>query len=201
LGERRWGFGGCGILEIKEASACISFPLLPVPVLRYITFSMNLLTMALVDRDEQPRVSNREQQLDLNMRCELSATGYGHAVGGYLSTEVISWLRKVASAAPKNQQGIEIPAQVLAAMRSAWCAATSLEGAEWSRECRGYIWKDGRLSLICFGDACDLSIYPEHVYPDERDFPCAFSCHNLDTAPQQVTLLAGLATICALARA
>lgn len=55
--------------------------------------------------------------------------------------------------------------------------------------------------LGCFGNACDIDIYPDHTCGEMDEPYVRFSCHNLDTAAQQMTLLAGLAKLCELARA
>lgn len=50
----------------------------------------------------------------------------------------------------------------------------------------------GYLVLDCPGDAC--GIHPNH-HGNTPDHGCEFTCHNLDTAAQQLTLLAGLAAL------
>ncbi len=54
---------------------------------------------------------------------------------------------------------------------------------------------------MCPGDACDVSIYPDQIYGDALGTKSVrFACHNLDSAAQQITLIAGIAKLCELAR-
>lgn len=69
------------------------------------------------------------------------------------------------------------------------------------RECRATIAPDGRFNLKCPGNACEVSIYPDRLYGDNMGTRSVqFSCHNLDGAVQQITLLVGIAKLCELAR-
>jgi len=55
----------------------------------------------------------------------------------------------------------------------------------------------GWLNVSCPGNACGLN--PQSGYI-EKDNGYEFSCHNVDTPMQQITLLAGLAALCDKAR-
>ncbi len=57
---------------------------------------------------------------------------------------------------------------------------------------RAYIRKGGRFTADCPGDACGL--HPSDWYIHEGK-GYEFSCHNVDTPMQQITLLAGLAAL------
>jgi len=83
-------------------------------------------------------------------------------------------------------------------MRQAWVAVVPQDLREWASKCGAWITVDGRFMFECLGDACDVAIYPDSLEGEEGSVE--FGCHNLDQARQQVTLLAGLAKLCALAR-
>jgi len=52
---------------------------------------------------------------------------------------------------------------------------------------------NGRFTINCPGDACGL--YPSEWY-DFKDEGFKFSCHNVDSPAQQLTLLVGFAVLC-----
>lgn len=54
-------------------------------------------------------------------------------------------------------------------------------------------YENGWLNTSCPGDACGL--HPERS-PPNNEFGYRFSCHNVDTPFQQLTLLTGLAALC-----
>jgi len=55
-------------------------------------------------------------------------------------------------------------------------------------------YKNGWLNVSCHGDRCGL--HPENSWGPESGRGYKFSCHNVDTPAQQITLLAGLAALC-----
>lgn len=55
----------------------------------------------------------------------------------------------------------------------------------------------GRFIINCPGDACGLHPSDWHSFKDEG---FEFSCHNVDSAIQQLTLIVGLAKLCDMAR-
>jgi hypothetical protein len=127
---------------------------------------------------------------------------HGHAVGGWLSVEIMGWLRHYAAANTQVNNVAGMHPEVIRAMQAAWHAMSTpnLKRFTGPRDIYGWIQTSGAFSLNCFGNACDLSVYPDQVHEGD-DGPTEFSCHNLDSADQQLTLLAGLAKIYELARA
>jgi hypothetical protein len=76
---------------------------------------------------------------------------------------------------------------VEADMREAWRTVAPRVSRKYVLDCRAIVTAD-RFMLGCFGNACDVAIYPES--------DPLFDCHNLDSSYQQVTLLVGLASLC-----
>ena len=147
---------------------------------------------------------NRNHQVDIQTCADnFGSGGYGHAIGGWVSASVANWLGRYAQSHIKyhNLDGSPLsalmPEIVTKSMRTAWCSLTDKEDHHWAKDCYVDIRPTGHLTLGCFGDACDLSVYPDQTIDDYIDL----GCHNLDNANQQLTLLAGLAKICELARA
>ena len=131
------------------------------------------------------------------METNCSSDFHGHATGGHISGEVLQWLRQQTV---PGQDVVELPNTVVKAMRQAWRAAVGEGEFDGSKYCRAIMHGSGRFSLQCMGDACDLSIYPGDIYDYDDKQWADFNSHNLDGAAQQVTLIAGLAKICELAR-
>ena len=197
FGHIEFGYGKCGFVNIDGSDARFEVEL-SKEKLHCCSMTIKLLLMALtVPVDEKP--SNQAQQIDVEMHCDHTASVYGHAVGGYVSSGMIAWLREQGNRLEKKGN-TPLPEGVTQAMRQAWATICSDERRQWTRECGGYITPDGRFILVCFGNSCDLSIYPDQMYGDMTDSSIQFSCHNLDQADQQITLLAGLAKLCELAR-
>jgi hypothetical protein len=192
FGTIEFGYEKCGFVCLEDGYAHFHVQLNEGERLYCSTLTMKLLTMVLAVPIEG-RKSNHLQQVDLELRCEHSTAGYGHAVGGYISSRLMQWLLKKA----KHDKNAPMPKEVIRAMKETW-SAISLEGQKhWKNHCHGLITPDGRFMLECFGDACDIAIYPDEM---RREDYTRFSCHNLDSAKQQVTLLSGLAKMCELAR-
>ena len=143
-----------------------------------------------------------KQQAELRTRIAHDACGYGHAVSGSVHESVIDWLRDFA--APTIREDGRIPYQnmhptVTAAMQEAWYWVCEPKRRRWASEVYGSIKKNGHFLLNCSGNACDLSVYPDTEH-DDTTKSVDLECHNLDQAEQQLTLLAGFAMICELAR-
>lgn len=196
FGKIEFGYGSCGYVVLSDESARFEIELSRMKLFCG-TLTIKALTMALaVPADE--RKSNRQQQVDISMRCDHDAVGYGHAVGGYVSQRLLDWLRRHATTS--SERYIPLPEDVVRAMRQAWSAVATDQRLSWTRDCGAYVAPDGRFSLNCFGNACDLAIYPDGSCGRMTDPYVQFGCHNLDSADQQITLLAGLAKLCEVAR-
>lgn len=199
FGNIEFGYGGCGLVaELEnEVSFCVE---LCEAHLHNATMTIHVLTQTFLGQFEgEPEHSNRSQQVDLETGC--AHMPHGHSVGGYVSGEVREWLRRQWHKGPTDNWAhwAPMPQEVLAAMRQTWIAVSPKDLKRWAKDCGGSITEDGRFILNCFGNACDLAIYPDNACIDEYS-SVRFSCHNLDAARQQLTLLAGLAKLCELAR-
>lgn len=200
FGNIGFGYGGCGFMTASEDEVSLRIELCEAH-LHNATMTIHLLAQAFLgDFAGEPKSSNRMQQVDLETGC--AHMPHGHSVGGYISGDVREWLRKQWHKGPSNHwmHWAPMPEEVISAMRQTWSAVASKDLKRWTKECNGGITEDGRFILNCFGNACDLAIYPDNACVDEYD-SVRFSCHNLDGARQQLTLLAGLAKLCELARA
>lgn len=199
FGNTRFGYGDCGF--VTENAEKVSFHIeLSEQTLQDATLTIHLLTQALLV-DYPSASSNRYQDVDIETCCSLSE--HGHSVGGYMSGQVREWIRRQWDASPHDgfMGWAAAHPRIISAMRQTWVAVTPHKMHRWAGECSGYITEDGRFILNCFGNACDIAIYPDNIHAGLEYESARFSCHNLDTAAQQVTLLAGLAVLCELSRA
>lgn len=196
-----FGLERCGSVLIEDDQVHLKIELFDDHRLDFAAMTLSLLFTAL-GVEFPGKISNQIQQVDISSYCEKGRSGgYGHAVHGSLSDRVIPWLTAQSKKTSLDMHGsVELPKEIVLAMKAAWRASSSKGIKKYAEDCRGWVYSDGRFVLQCFGDACDLAIYPDCLGSDMVGSYVEFSCHNLDTAPQQVTLLAGLAKICELAR-
>lgn len=121
-------------------------------------------------------------------------------LSGYVFPTWRHWLTRTGQAADakreKSRYSGALPAEVTTAMRQTWQAIAVREWKRYRTECSARIRDDGRFMLGCFGNACDIAIYPDNDDGAETDEAYSeYSCHNLDCSTQQLTLLAGLAAL------
>lgn len=115
---------------------------------------------------------------------------HGGSLGGMLSIPLVMWLSRFpANTAFRFVEG---------AMKIAYWRMFGQKKYT-MQEFRAWLRDDfGGLLLDCPGDACGL--HPSDHFHSRSLRGYAFSCHNVDTAAQQLTLIAGLAALCDLAR-
>ena len=164
--------------------------------LYHTTLTIHVLAEALSYAIDGEEHSNRIQQADIDSRC-VRGEGYGHALGGYVSSRVMSWLREQGKLSSETALA---PPEIALAMRQAFKAVTLRKFHKLAKSCEAVITTDGRFMLSCIGNACDLSIYPDNMTHEIDEFGVRVSCHNLDSPDQQITLLAGFVKLCELAR-
>lgn len=197
--KKEFGFEKCGTLTESDdqINLCIN---LSEKALLDVVMTINVLTVVLIVPPDGPTyLSNQSQLLELETICRRNRSeGYGHAIGGQVSPRFISWIRTLCKDASEHDY-VPVPESVVEAMREAWIAVVQKEYKKWARDCSGYFYPEGRFVLNCMGNACDVAIYPDGFRGDEK-YGSNFSCHNLDHARQQITLIAGLARMCELVR-
>lgn len=204
FGHSKFGYQGCGYITRENQEVWFRITLGAGSECHYATSTFNLLATALLPPLEKSVVkTNQVQQVDIEtLTSNHHINGYGHAVGGYVSASLLEWLQSYAAQGEKIgdilEDSVPLPDEVVEAMEMTWRAVSPKDMHEWTREIYGWIRPEGHFSLNCFGNACDLSVYPdERVYPGRS---VRLGCHNLDSAQQQLTLLAGLIQLCQLAR-
>jgi hypothetical protein len=205
FGNKEFGYGKCGYWSLENNKIHLRLQLRPYPSTHYCSLTIFMLTRAFGFPFEDGARSNRQQDVELMTMSEVGRSGgYGHAVGGWISEDVLKWLEVYTRDKVRSLGIIEaapMHPEVLQAQQAAWSAISSPKMQQYasSRNIYGWVRGNGSFSLNCFGDACDLSIYPDH-WLGEGCGSVQFGCHNLDSADQQLTLLVGLAKICQLAR-
>ena len=205
FGNKEFGFGKCGYWIIEGGEVHFHLQLRPYPWTHYCSLTIFALTKALGFPFETVTGTNRQQDVGLLTLCDLGrSSGYGHAVGGYLSSTVHEWLKKYAKGEEKMRGIIEatpMHPEVIRAQQAAWHAISTEHKRKYASRSHIYGWvhDSGAFSMNCFGDACDLSVYLDGLL-ERAGGPIELGCHNLDNPDQQLTLLAGLAKICQLAR-
>lgn len=203
FGNVQIGYGQCGEVLHENDTVTFSFPITDAKLFATTLTLYVLFTTLALPLIETPK-SNRPQQVVISTVAKHDM--HGHMIGGWLDSSVLSWVSTYAQTAREPDKPadawnvVQAPQEVVAAMREAWEALHDDEQNEFSSNCRGLFRENGCFTLICFGNACDLSVYPDHVYAG-IDGEVEFGCHNLDTAYQQITLLAGLAKLLELAEA
>ena len=164
------GFGGCARIGKQSKMVEVLLPLHPLNVRN------TMLTLSFLLQDIRPWQRTHDpshDHLQLYVGC---GTEY-QTIFGCASPEFQAGLVQLGSS------DFEV---VMTDMRRAWRATATPQLKNCADRCRARV-HDGRFELDCFGDACDLSMYPDST-PE-------FSCHNLDIPFQQATLLAGLASL------
>lgn len=198
-----FGYNKCGYVTFHECETHFHLPLKGGEARFHTTFTLQLLKIAfmIVEPGDVP-LSNRTQQLDIDLCTDkFRPDGYGHAVGGYLSHGVTAWLTAyVVQPSTDTYPNGDAPmlTSVTDAMRATWRRVAGRNLQQFIDDCRGRIFREGAFILECFGNACDVGVYPSEFRTDEPSH--SISCHNLDTVEQQLTLLAGLAQLCTLVR-
>jgi hypothetical protein len=194
FGHRVLGYGRLGQAAFVDNEFLIRLPIMPKKALSLLTLTIHVLfdtlCLPLVEGEE----SNQEQQFSFFTSCKEDI--HGHYLGGQISPSLYRWLLKKGRTG-EGENDVSMPEVVIEAMKEAWKAGGGKISRMSVRDFRGSITHDGRFMLACPGNACDVAIYPDMVYGE--DHGADISCHNLDSALQQVTLLCGIAKLSELA--
>lgn len=199
FGRETCGFGGCARIEHKDDEVTFFVEIGKAERIYFATLTIHALSIVLQYGEETP--SNREQQIDLSVRTDRQVFGWGHMLGGYIAMSTVRWIAHYAKEHVVYNSYWSTPMHpaVVSAMRTTWKAMSSKRMKRWSQDTGGMMSQEGRFVLMCFGNACDIAIYPDIPMHEDMEY-VQFSCHNLDSADQQLSLLAGLAKLLELAR-
>jgi hypothetical protein len=114
---------------------------------------------------------------------------HGGSLSGMYSVPLCDWLDSLRE---KRTANIAAIPEMIKAMQSAYRAMLGLTEYEEHYFRASVDYEGGWLNVSCPGDACGLN--PVHMGP-KKGKGYDFSCHNVDTPVQQITLLAGLAAL------
>jgi hypothetical protein len=200
-----FGYGGCAIYSANESHVKLTIPMKSNKSLAKYTMTLHVIVSCLFVKFETFAGSNERQQSSIYLLTNPSG-GYAHGVEGYISEQTVVWIQEYAKAGTNTQQ--TLPPEVVEVMQAVFKKVCIKEVRKYASDAGGWIRKSGALTLRCFGDSCDLSVYPDAFgWQQQEDKPAempmgfvAFGCHNLDVGWQQLTLVAGFAKLCELAR-
>lgn len=207
-GTRKCGFRDCAYLVETDDGREYHLPL-GRELLGELVLTLKAILVAhnqgLLEDQNPGSGTNRSQLVSLDTICNVKGGFYAHGAHGHVFPGMRRWLYGIAkeNKAPPGflTSAKPLPDSIHDAIWQAWRAVS--EPSEFTRlekdDCFGVISPDGRFSLNCPGNACDLSIYPDHDSGPDPTRPGGFGCHNLDAASQQLALVAGLAALCDLA--
>jgi hypothetical protein len=191
-GKDEFGFAGCGYIVRDAGKVHYHLPIQQAHV-HHLTLTIHMLSMVLNHllsdaRSEGAPTSSHKQIAEIGCHIRTDIDIHGHPLGGDIFLPMRRWLER-------HGGDKALCEKAEAAMRAVWRSLARDEGKRHASECRCRLERDGRFGLQCLGDACDVSMYPDGA-PGHPEYPYRFSCHNLDHASQQLTLLAGLAVLC-----
>lgn len=190
--QQFFGVDSCVLIAEDGGAVNFHFPLVPSRV-DELVFTLHVLLLAFdaCSYEELEAPENIRQLVTMHTRVENDiSAGWGHAMSGYVYPEMRRWLARVGSS------GVEDPLKdVRTAMVAAARALDPALAKLFADMCRARVDSTGRFLLECAGNACDIAIYPDLDSGPEAEEPSHVGCHNLDSARQQLTLIAGLAAL------
>lgn len=151
---------------------------------------------------EEGFVGNTQQLMLVSPGHLLGKYEHSHPLVGQAHTAFVVWVGQYAARIQaKDRKALQGVAGVRAAMIDAWkqLHIRTPDMRRYAGYGRVQLQEDGRFALQCFGNACDVSIYPDTLNEPESGIPSSIDCHNLDDPAAQITLLAGLAALYELA--
>jgi hypothetical protein len=168
------GFGGCGAVKTKGGAVHVTF------VLSLESIKHTLLSISFLLEELNGYQDRQKDFLTIENSC-----GRRHPVFGSVSAEFRQKLKYISKG---DQQ------MITRSMQRVFVAVTPATLRQYASDCCVLIDAEKeRFLLRCFGDACDMGIYPDSGATPGMH--ASFSCHNLDSPFQQATLLAGLVTL------
>jgi len=109
---------------------------------------------------------------------------HGGSLSGLYSIPLVKWM--------SEKVGRNIP-EMVGAMSTAYEHMLGPGSAKYGPFRASVDYEGGWLNVYCPGDACGLNPDSNGLEGDGRGYE--FSCHNVDSPAQQLTLLAGLAAL------
>jgi hypothetical protein len=135
-----------------------------------------------------PETESQDERLQL-LKVETMTIQelHGGSLTGEYSIPLVQWLSE------HYGEEIEPMVQAMQTAHSRMFGPEEVEHNHWSFDAR-VAYPGGWLNVSCPGNACGLN--PAHSYNlNEGESGYEFSCHNVDSPAQQLTLLAGLAAL------
>lgn len=202
-----FGFGGVAVRDMGEFGVRYTIELGGEKTLKRVAatcqFLLHILDSFYHTLDAGEGFVGNTQQLMLVHPGHLQGKyEHSHPLTGQAHTAFVAWVGQYAIRVQAGDaQALKGVAQVRAAMIDAWkqLHTRTPDMRRYATEGRVQLSEDGRFQLQCFGNACDVSIYPDTLNEPESGIPSSIDCHNLDDAAAQITLLAGLAALYELA--
>jgi hypothetical protein len=136
-----------------------------------------------------PEMKTSSKLLQLMTVRTLTEKGmHGGSLSGYFSIPICNWLRQL-------DKHSNVP-EIISAMKTAYRFMFNAKIKDWifEHDFRAYV-NEGFLIVDCPGNACGLNPTSFNSFYGEKNNGYEFSCHNVDTPAQQLTLLAGLAAL------
>ncbi|MEI6420166.1 MAG: hypothetical protein WCO30_00905 [bacterium] len=160
-----------------------------------LSASVTLLASALwlAQETERTQLSDKKQLLTLNLIVERGT--HGGSLGGDFSPSFINFLKTF----DEKHHFESVRIAMTRAYQHMWRPNNPKQDSRYERH-QFSAWQSlpGNLILDVPGDACGI-----HPSPDVRKIAendgCEWTCHNVDSPLQQLTLITGLAAMCDLA--
>lgn len=202
-----FGFGGVAVRDVGEFGLRYVIELGREKTLKQIAatcqFLFEMLERFYHTLDAGEGFVGNTQQLMLISPGHLPGKyEHSHPLTGQAHTAFVAWVGQYAARVQKqDSKALQAVAHVRNAMVDAWkqLHTRTPDMRRYATEGRVQLSEDGRFQLQCFGNACDVSIYPDTLNEPESGLPSSIDCHNLDDPAAQITLLAGLAALYELA--
>ena len=199
LEKRKFGFGDCGF--VSEDKEHLTFHVcLRHDFIHEATATIALLTTALFALGQQ-KTGKAGSYLHIRTFGDPKIGLHGHGITGNASS---TFLKSVARLNPRPHARWRTivscehaKEKILRNMRRTWRTVSRPEWRQFAQECSLRL-DDVHFLFGCFGNACDAGVYPDGIRAS--GILADIDCHNLDTAEQQLTLLAGFASLCDLVR-
>lgn len=205
FGKISFGYSDCGYVTNDSGKIYFRVPLRPHPWTHRCALTITLLARVFDSLSVNNDLDDIRQEIILMLLCDRSRlSGCGHSVGGWVSKRVMTWLKNYAAGQfldLKNDDRILMHPAVIQAQQAAWLAVNEADMYEYanSQHITSRVYGSGAFIMTCFGNACDLGVYPSD-YTGEEAGLIDLASHNLDTPEQQLTLVSGLAALCQLVR-